>query len=283
MLDKLTPEQEAMLSVYRDKWIKIGLCTDRVDPDAATAAVTELYRCGGLEPPTKILFANGPDHAIKLLKDLGITESITNTSVYGSHEAAWLGFYEFFQDECGINFRGKINGLLATAKNCGWVTVYDEVAVVQDRPLCIKMDENNRLHCETGPAIEYADGFKVYAWHGVRVPGDWIENRESLSGSFALKVENMEQRRAACEIVGWAKVLKDLKSKTVDKDEDPMIGELLQVNIPGVGKEKFLRVLCGTGREFAIPVPPTVKTALEANAWTFNIAPDVLKMLEVRT
>jgi hypothetical protein len=30
-------------------------------------------------------------------------------------------------------------------------------------------------------------------------------------------------------------------------------------------------------------VPPDMRTALQANAWTFDIEPDVLRMLEVRT
>ena len=55
------------------------------------------------------------------------------------------------------------------------------------------------------------------------------------------------------------------------------------LDIPDIGREKFLKVKCGTGREFAIPVPPDMKTALEANAWTYAIEPDVLRMLEVRT
>jgi len=62
-----------------------------------------------------------------------------------------------------------------------------------------------------------------------------------------------------------------------------MIGTLLEVDIPDIGNEKFLRVLCGTGREFAIPVPPNMKTALEANAWTYGLEGNLLRDLEVRT
>jgi len=105
-----------------------------------------------------------------------------------------------------------------------------------------------------------------------------------LTSQEALKVSNMEQRRAACEILGWAKILKELNATVIDQDEDPMIGTLVEVDIPEVGKEKFLKVLCGTGREFAIPVPPDMKTALQSNAWSFNLkSPDDLRDLEIRT
>lgn len=278
-IDKLTAEQTAQLEVYRDKWIKIGLSTDRVDPDAAKAAVELLYKCGGLNSPNEIVFANGPLHAKKILGKRSVTESC----VYGSHEAAWLSFYDFMQNEVGIDLEGKLDGLWAVAKTCGWVSCYDTLAVVQDRPVHIKMDEDNRLHCETGPAILYADGFAVYAWHGVRIPSEWIEDKTSLTAQKALTWENMEQRRAACEILGWVNILGALNAKVIDEDEDPQIGTLLEVDIPEIGREKFLKVLCGTGREFAIPVPPDMTTALGANAWTYNIDPDLLKTLEVRT
>lgn len=278
-IDKLTPEQEAQLSVYRDKWIKIGLSTERVDPVEATQAVHLLYKCGGLEPPQRILFANGPQHAHELLEGKSVTES----TVYGSHEASWLSFYDYMETVVGVDLGGKLAGLKAVAMSCGWVSCYDTLAVVQDRPLHIRMDEDNRLHSETGPAILYADGFAVYAWHGVRVPGEWIDNRESLTAHTALTWANIEQRRAACEILGWVNVLKDLDARVIDEDEDPQIGTLLEVDIPDIGRERFLRVLCGTGRSFALPVPPDMRTALESNAWTYNIPPDLLKNLEVRT
>ena len=83
---------------------------------------------------------------------------------------------------------------------------------------------------------------------------------------------NIEQRRAACEIVGWARILKELDARTIDKDDDPKIGELLEVELPNSGTERFIRVQCGTGREFAIPVPRDCgDTALEANAWTYGL------------
>ena len=115
------------------------------------------------------------------------------------------------------------------------------------------------------------------------IPAEWIEKKAKLTPKIALSWENIEQRRCACEILGWAKILRELNSKVIDSDEDPMIGTLLEVNIPDIGREKFLQVLCGTGRTFAIPVPPNCKTALEANAWTFGVEPETLRDLEVRT
>ena len=129
----------------------------------------------------------------------------------------------------------------------------------------------------------YPDGWGIYAVHGTRIPETWITDPKSLTPKIALTWPNVEQRRAACEILGWENILRELKAKTIDCDEDPMIGELVEVNIPDVGKEKFLRVVCGTGRKFALPMPPHVKTALEGNAWSYAVDTQVLKALEART
>ena len=74
------------------------------------------------------------------------------------------------------------------------------------------------------------------------------------------------------EIIGWDKVIEQLKPTVIDKNEDPMIGELLEVNLPDSGRERFLKVLCGTGRTFVIPVPNHLKSANSANAWTYGLS-----------
>jgi len=142
---------------------------------------------------------------------------------------------------------------------------------------------DNRLHREDGPAVEWPAGEQYYFWRGTQVPDAWISDRASLDAKTALTWSNIEQRRAACEIVGWHRVLSDLKAKTIDKHHNPQIGELVEVNLPDAGKERFLRVQCGTMREFALPVPPTVKTAIEAQAWTWGIDAKEFKIPEVRT
>lgn len=64
---------------------------------------------------------------------------------------------------------------------------------------------------------------------------------------------------------------KKLNATTIEKDADPEVGELVEVDIPDIGRERFLRVRCGTGRRFALPVPPEMTTALQANCWTYGI------------
>ena len=157
----------------------------------------------------------------------------------------------------------------------GFRVLHEKFCMVSDFPLYIKKDEQNRPHCENGPSHEWRDGWKLYHWHGVRVPPRWIENKESITPKEALSEPNMELRRAACSIVGWEKIISQLDARSIDCDPDPQIGHLIEVDLPGEENQKitarYVRVQCGTGRMFAFGVPPTIKTAIEAQAWKEEI------------
>ena len=164
-------------------------------------------------------------------------------------------------------------------QNAGWVMPYENICFISDRHSQINLDERGRLHCETGPAITYPDGFSIYAWNGMIFPKEWIKNKPSASD--AIYMDNGEHRRIACEMLGWENVLNELDVHTIDKDPDPEIGELVEVSIY-FEAQRFLRVTCGTGRDFAIPVPPEMTTARQANAWTWGLEPDQYQP-EIRT
>ena len=151
---------------------------------------------------------------------------------------------------------------------------HPQFTIISDRPEILLLDERNQLHNENGCAIQWRDGLGCYYWHGVAIPGEWIMNKESLTPEIALTWKNIEQRRAACEILGWNAILKNLNAKIIDENPNPQIGTLLEVELPDTGKERFLRVQCGTGREFAIPVTLFEhNTALECNAATYGWKP----------
>ena len=171
----------------------------------------------------------------------------------------------------------------SAAINGGFRVMHKEFCIVSDFPEILKIDNENRPHCENGPSHRWRDGWSLYHWHGQEIPSEWIENKESLTAKIALTWKNIEQRRAACEILGWSNILTELDAKIINTDKDPEIGELVEVIIPEIGRERFLRVRCGTGREFAIPVPPKMKTALEAQAWTWGLDKKDFTKPEIRT
>jgi hypothetical protein len=160
-----------------------------------------------------------------------------------------------------------------------WITSTNIICVEQPS-LSI---ENDRLHRADGPAVEWPSGEQYWFWRGTQVPQEWIERPLDLEPSAALSWTNVEQRRAACEIVGWDRILSALDARVIDQDADDEIGQLVEVTLPDSGRERFLRVRCGTGRQFALPVPRNMKTAIAAQAWTWGLPTKEFKRPEIRT
>lgn len=202
----------------------------------------------------------------------------------GNFWSAYDSFLSFFRYvvKLPIDY-SKWNPWETLSLHSSWRIVHKDFCIISDRPEVLKIDDRNRPHCEDGPFCRWRDGTELFAWHGTYVPAEWIMHKESLTPDKALTQVNTELRRAACEILGWGKILETLNARTIDTDPDPQIGELLEVDLPDAPRERFLRVRCGTGRTFVIPVPPTTQTALAANAWTYDIPTDLLKQKESRT
>jgi len=164
----------------------------------------------------------------------------------------------------------------------GYRFMHPEFCMVSDFPEFIRRDERHRPHCADGPSHRWRDGWELYHWHGVSVPRQWIVGPHP-SASEVLAEENVEKRRAGIEILGWDAVLDELDARVIDTDEDPQIGTLVEVDLPDSPGSRFVRVRCATGRDFAIPVPRDMKTALEANALTYGLAPHELRAMQCRT
>ena len=200
---------------------------------------------------------------------------------------------------------------LASLSGAFWV-VNGELLVIQKKPIKIVFGENGVVHNASGPAITYKSSreriyydygdkwndehfeptFEIqttddlYVWRGIGIKRNWIEKEPEVHE--AILHRNAERRRVACEILGWDRVIKELGSTVIDENTNPQIGTLVEVrdnsnNFFRESRERFLRVKCGTGRWFAIPVPPSINTAIEANAWTYDIDVELLKELEIRT
>lgn len=206
------------------------------------------------------------------------TNAISTSSMIeprNTNEQHWAA-YALVLDKLGLlGCADQIEPIAHLSAECGWWLAFDDVCYVMDRPAELKLDDTGRLHCDHAPAIRYRDDWGVYSWHGIGFPEEWL-GEFGLTPGIALRQENIERRRVACEILGWDSILHELGARTVDRDPNPQIGTLLAVVIPGDRwsrfEDMFLRVQCGTGRTFALPVPPDMRTARQANAWTYGLA-----------
>jgi len=58
-IEQLTPEQEALIPVYREKWLKIATSTEPLDYRKARKALKATYKIIGRKEPT-IIFVKSP-------------------------------------------------------------------------------------------------------------------------------------------------------------------------------------------------------------------------------
>jgi hypothetical protein len=59
---RITGEQEAVLSLVRDEWLRIGQAVGPADRDAAEAGVRRAYKVAGLPPPARVVWLGSPLH-----------------------------------------------------------------------------------------------------------------------------------------------------------------------------------------------------------------------------
>lgn len=243
------------------------------------------------KPLTAVYVAASPDEAIQKLKELYQTANEEDKLVIKQANSCIWDYYLMAYYETSCKFLPDKNfpeaefiyqSLFPAFKaGLGFLINLGDVLIGIYLPQ-VYLDDQQRFHCPNGPALIWGNETQ-YWWHGTQVEKDWIENKESVDPSIALNHPNIEQRRALCEILGWEIILKKLSPVVIDHDKDPEIGDLLEVDLPDSNKSRFLRVQCGTGRKFTIPVPQEMKTALEANAWTYGIDDTINFIPQVRT
>lgn len=276
-IEKLTPEQETRLGIIADKWIQIGRNTV-TNRTAAEALVPDVYRAGGLEPPKAIEWQESPYHGYLRAKEL-IDPGQTPYPCYGPHDAHWLAFYEAFL-EFGFKECEKLVPLMELAKVAGWFYPFDELCILTPNPIHLNFDEENRLHDPNRKAVEYPNGWGLYVWHGVVIPNNQkhiIENPDSITVKEFEEERNAEVRRVMLERKGNEWYVKESKAQMVHEDR---YGQLYKREIPGDETICMVKVknstpeFDGSFKDYILRVDPSVKTAHEAVAWTFEETPE---------
>ena len=173
------------------------------------------------------------------------------------------------------------------ALNGGFRVMHRDFCIVSDFPEILKVDENNQPHCENGPSHRWRDGWSLYHWHGVRVPSQWIEDKENLDPIEVLKEEDVEKRAAGISIIGMGKVLDHLKHVVIDSHEDPECGDLIEVWLPDLpDSELYLKFHCPRNGDMMEPVNKremNVRDLRHAHAWHSRVPVHLYKQPEQRS
>jgi hypothetical protein len=208
------------------------------------------------------------------------TKEQVEQAIAGQHDY-WVLYAGVFA-KLGIDV-SPLDGLLAVAHNAGWWWPSEDLVILTDRPKRIQRDDLGRLHCEDGPALQYRDGWTIYAWRGIRVPASLIES--DWDYDRIMQERDHRIRRCAIDKMGWDRFVSEADLEqvgpTVADPGNP--GYFLSLyELPYVVDDLRLRLLiCDNGtpepdgrrHRFGLTVPATLPDPLSAVAWTFDVDP----------
>jgi hypothetical protein len=128
------------------------------------------------------------------------------------------------------------------AQSCCWWWCYENYVIISERPTFVGMNTQERIHCESGPAIAFADGWKVWALNGIVVEEKHVMTPASkLDPTEILAEPNADIRRELIRKLGIERMLSKLPHKVLDKQGTY---ELLRVDFPGLVEDtRFLKML----------------------------------------
>lgn len=307
-LESLSNNQIGAMPKYVQKWNAIGLSTLKCNIEQCESIVSHIYKIAGLNSPKYILGPfNNPiesayaetlvdkycdnkmssDEANKIIlnnvndyfsnPNFDVSGLLLENQIYGSMDASWLSFYDYFLTECDLDECKYLIPLMELSKVCGWWTPLENAALFQHRPQEIHFNNRNRIHNDNGAAIKF-NGIphcNVYAIHGV------IVNKDIMEKNFTIKdIEkqtNIEVRRVMIDIYGRSKYIIDSGAVEVSRDDFGILYVKEQNGDEPIYMVKVVNATVepdGTSKDYWIRVDPKayggLKTAKAAVAATWQ-------------
>lgn len=171
--------------------------------------------------------------------------------------------------------RSKWELLQSIVKYCGWTYTFEGICLACDRPLKLSFDGEQKLHAEGEPALEFADGYSLYSYHGVTLPEKYGKlHPHQWKVQWLLEESNAELRRVLMQGIGYGRICQELPTLELNYWQEYT---LLKIETH-IDREPIylLKMTCpSTGLMHVLRVPPTVRSAREAIRWVnWGTAPE---------
>ncbi|WP_283139653.1 DUF6745 domain-containing protein [Rhizohabitans arisaemae] len=214
---------------------------------------------------------------------------------YATQGVAWVAHYDTLRRAAGVVFTPEhtwqLDLWVTLSRSCGWWWPRRDLCVVAERPVAIHTEVSGdngevRLHRGDGPALRYADGWEVHAWHGTQVPS-WVITDPSVDR--IMREANIEVRRCAIERIGWDSYIEEAGLRLVASVADPG-NPGSELHLYHFRPEtKVLLVVNGSverdgrRRRYGLTVPGYLDDPMEAAAWTYGLPAEQYSLLARRT
>lgn len=297
IIQKLSKEQIDDLDIHRDTWLNKFFNYEfykNHNEEKTRIAMEKLYVYCGLNKPKVVLLDSPMACQLEINRLLGNT-SITYEpfSVYiNAEDMPWLAFYDYFMKH--FDFLDEYRSDFELIKECvehSYAQIQmDEICIVSKYPKKIERNLNNDLHCTTGYAIEFADGYGQHYVNGRFVEEEIFNECDSLINAKICfhKNTNEDIRAAIITIIkerfgnegllnmldaiivdekkvdhknGYSEIIRIYKTKTIYSFLQNSKGELNQ-------PYAWIEFTCpSTGSIYLIDTCPTFTDAVECAKW----------------
>ncbi len=208
--------------------------------------------------------------------------ALSDVALLGQHDAPAMAMLEILCDvQSAMTPKSSFRPLKELARSTGVCIPLDGVCLMAERHHLVRHNEHGLLHASAGPALAYPDGMSIYAWEGVSVPSDAILDPASITADRIEQESDPQIRRALIDIHGTRRFL-EARARLVHEDA---VGRLWASTFPGgtwllVEVENGTTEPDGTRRRHYLRVPPTMRTAREAVAWTYGLRAEDYELVQ---
>jgi hypothetical protein len=158
---------------------------------------------------------------------------------------------------------------------CGWLLPTSKYCLVSERPIRVCHDQRDTqplhrqecLHAIGTPAIEYSDGYALWAIDGVVLPDKYAgKDPSKWRADWLLSETNPEVRRLLIQYLGYSKIAESIKPTKIDTWKEYTLLKIdRKIDIEPI---LLLRYKCPQTQEIHLTrVPPHHKSAKQAITW----------------
>jgi hypothetical protein len=222
--------------IYKMRQSIYDLCATPTNHALAEQAVEALYANANKKKPN-VIFCKSPIEglflfafAYKASDNLGANLGANLRANLRDNlwDNLWDNLGDFYWDKSRLGFfeGGEIAGLTYDQKswakyklivqNLDIILPFKEICIVCERPTKIGWHDAGGIHCEDGPAVEYADGYCLWALEGYRVPEKVVMAPETQTLEEIHNEENEEIRRIRINRFGWSRYISESHGEVLD-------------------------------------------------------------------
>lgn len=168
---------------FKKNFIELSIDTKPTDKTAAEEAIKKAYRMLKLNPPNFIWVKN-PVEGCRIAAEIAydkkdITEEelkvMSEWTCFGSLDRYSVAYYNFAVQHLDIPKNEAMETLKNIIETCSIFWCFEDVVIMVENFLTLRLNKELQLHNPVGPAIEWPDGTALYALNG-----EYVEDEATL-------------------------------------------------------------------------------------------------------